>query len=263
MQLEGEIPHMTEKIGKVTLDLSLYPGEDFYCDGTVEDEILEIVKNHPREEYQKKIEEKRSWPVFYHLSPQRENIVSWLPMDKNTKILEVGSGMGAITGVLAEKAGSVTCVDLSKKRSTINAYRNQERDNVTIHVGNFNDIEPTLPCDFDYVLLIGVFEYGQSYIPTETPFEDFMKINLRHVKSGGNLVIAGCPFCAGAGAGGADRMAVYCHNERFLAMEELVPLHRAMTQPNVSELAYDSVYMANVSELEMFYKQTIRYVDGI
>lgn len=190
MQLEGEIPHMTEKIGKVTLDLSLYPGEDFYCDGTVEDEILEIVKNHPREEYQKKIEEKRSWPVFYHLSPQRENIVSWLPMDKNTKILEVGSGMGAITGVLAEKAGSVTCVDLSKKRSTINAYRNQERDNVTIHVGNFNDIEPTLPCDFDYVLLIGVFEYGQSYIPTETPFEDFMKINLRHVKPGGNLVIA-------------------------------------------------------------------------
>ncbi len=181
---------MQEKIGKVTLDLSLYPGEDFYCDGTVEDEILEIVKNHPRGEYQRKIEEKKSWPVFYHLSPQRENIVSWLPMDKNTKVLEVGSGMGAITGVLAEKAGSVTCVDLSKKRSTINAYRNQERDNVTIHVGNFNDIEPTLPCDFDYVLLIGVFEYGQSYIPTETPFEDFMKINLRHVKPGGNLVIA-------------------------------------------------------------------------
>ena len=35
---------MTEQIGKVTLDLSFYPGEDFYCDGTVEDEILDIVK---------------------------------------------------------------------------------------------------------------------------------------------------------------------------------------------------------------------------
>ena len=122
--------------------------------------------------------------------PQRENIVSWLPMDKSTKVLEVGSGMGAVTGVLAEKAGSVTCVDLSKKRSTINAIRNQERDNVTIHVGNFTDIEPDLPCDYDYVLLIGVFEYGQSYIPTKTPFEDFLKINLKHVKPGGNLVIA-------------------------------------------------------------------------
>lgn len=35
---------MTEQIGKVKLDLSFYPGEDFYCDGTVEDEILDIVK---------------------------------------------------------------------------------------------------------------------------------------------------------------------------------------------------------------------------
>ena len=181
---------MTEQIGKVTLDLSFYPGEDFYCDGTVEDEILDIVKTCPPEDYQKKIEEKHSWPVFYHLSPQRQNIVSWLPMDKNTKGLEVGSGMGAITGVLAEKAGSVTCVDLSKKRSLINAYRNREHDNVTIYVGNFNDIEPVLPCDYDYVLLIGVFEYGQSYIPTQTPFEDFLKINQKHVKKDGNLVIA-------------------------------------------------------------------------
>lgn len=181
---------MEEQIGKVKLDLSFYPGEDFYCDGSIEDEILEIVQTCPREQYQKKIEEKRSWPVFYHLSPQRENIVSWLPMDRNTKILEVGSGMGAITGVLARKAGSVTCVDLSKKRSMINAYRNKDCDNVTIHVGNFNDIEPSLPCDFDYVLLIGVFEYGQSYIPTATPFEDFLRINQRHVKKGGNLVIA-------------------------------------------------------------------------
>ena len=35
---------MTETIGKVTLNLDKYPGEDYYCDGSVEDEILEIVK---------------------------------------------------------------------------------------------------------------------------------------------------------------------------------------------------------------------------
>ncbi len=179
-----------EQIGKVTLDLSLYPGEDFYCDGPVEDEILELVQKFPKEAYQEQIEEKKSWPVFYHLSPQRENIVSWLPMDKHTKVLEVGSGMGAITGVLARKAGSVTCVELSRKRSLINAYRNQDCGNVTIHVGNFKDIEPTLPCDYDYVLLVGVFEYGQSYIDSDTPFEDFMRINQKHVGPGGNLVIA-------------------------------------------------------------------------
>ena len=92
---------------------------------------------------------------------------------------------------------------------------------------------------------------------------EFLLDNNIAKRNGGNLVIAGCPLCKGAGASSSDRMVVYCHNERFLAMEELVPLHRAMTQPNVEALAYDSVYMANISELELFYTQTIRYYDGI
>lgn len=179
-----------EHIGKITLDYSKYPGEDFYCDGTVEDEILEIVKNLSPVEYAAAIEEKKSWPILYHLSPLRENIVEWIPMEPDTKVLEVGSGCGAITGALARKAGSVTCVDLSKKRSLINAYRHSDCDNVTIHVGNFKDIEPDLPTDYDYICLIGVFEYGQSYIGGDTPFEDFLKILLPHLKKNGRIVIA-------------------------------------------------------------------------
>ena len=34
---------MTEQVGKITLDYTYYPGEDFYCDGVVEQEILEII----------------------------------------------------------------------------------------------------------------------------------------------------------------------------------------------------------------------------
>ena len=179
-----------EHIGKVTLDYSKYPGEDFYCDGAVEDELLDIVKNLSTVEYAKTIQERKSWPILYHLSPLRENIVEWIPMEKDAKVLEVGSGCGAITGALARKAGSVTCVDLSKKRSLINAYRHPDCENVTIHVGNFKDIEPDLADDFDYICLIGVFEYGQSYIGGETPFEDFLKILLPHLKKDGRIIIA-------------------------------------------------------------------------
>ena len=181
---------MTEKVGNITLDYTYYPGEDFYCDGVVEQEILEIAKKYSPLEFPKIIEERKSWPILYHLSELRENIVDWLPMDKSMKVLEVGSGCGAITGALARKAGEVTSIDLSKQRSMINAHRHADCDNVTIHVGNFQDIEPHLPCDYDYVCLIGVFEYGQSYIGGETPFEDFYKIIKKHVKKGGKLVIA-------------------------------------------------------------------------
>ncbi len=180
-----------EQIGKIILDYSKYSGRDLYCDGAVEDELLELVKTLSPAEYTKAIEEKKSWPVLYHLSPLRENIVDWIPMEKTAKVLEVGSGCGAVTGALARKAGSVTCVDLSRKRSLINAHRHSDCDNVTIHVGNFKDIEPCLPKDYDYICLIGVFEYGQGYIGGDAPYEDFLKILLKHLKKkSGRLIIA-------------------------------------------------------------------------
>lgn len=181
---------LPERIGNVILDYSHYPGKDLYSDGGIEDELLSIVKEASPVEYPDIIEKRGSWPVMYHLSPLRANIVDWLPINKSHKVLEIGSGCGAITDKLSEKAGKVTCVDLSAKRSHINAYRNQNRDNITIHVGNFKDIEPELPRDYDYICLIGVFEYGQSYIPSDTPYEDFLKIVLSHVKDDGRIVIA-------------------------------------------------------------------------
>jgi len=245
-----------EEIGKVKLDYSRYSGRDLYCDGTVEDELLNLVRQKSSAEYGKEIEERKSWPILYHLSPLRENIIEWVPMDESlrkpafkegtpggaapggaapggaapggaasrgeisevaggaeaggaagsaetdavsaeedipgsgAKVLEVGSGCGAITGVLARKARSVTCVELSKKRSLINACRHRECGNVTIHVGNFKDIEPGLPRDFDFIFLIGVFEYALSYVGGDNPYEDFLKSLLSHLAEGGRLLIA-------------------------------------------------------------------------
>lgn len=184
---------MIENIGRIKLDYEFYPGEDLYSDGEIEDELLEIAKEYPQEEFERIIEERASWPILYHLSPLRENIVEWIPMTKKDKVLEVGSGCGAITGALARKAGRVDCIDLSKKRSLVNACRHKEADNVTIHVGNFQDIEKTLDCDYDYILLIGVFEYAQGYIGTDRPYERFMEILKKHLKENGKegrLVIA-------------------------------------------------------------------------
>jgi len=181
---------MAEQIGKVILDDTFYPGQDLYCDGEIEDTLLSIVKEYPESEYPRIIEETKSWPVLYHLSHFRENIVNWLPIDHSMKVLEVGAGCGAITGALAAKAGSVTCVDLSKKRSMINAYRHRDCENITIRLGNFKDIEPTLDTDYDYVFLIGVFEYGQGYMGSDTPYHDFMNILKKHCAAHGRIVIA-------------------------------------------------------------------------
>lgn len=181
---------MQEKIGKVTLDYEFYPGEDLYSDGPVEEELLEIARNYKNEDLNHIIAEKNSWPVLYHFSHIRQNILEWLPIQKTDKVLEIGSGCGPITGTLAKKAGSVTCIDLSKMRSTINAYRNRDCDNVKIMVGNFQDIEGSLTEKYDYITLIGVFEYSEGYIGTRKPYVEMLRRISRHLSSHGRIVIA-------------------------------------------------------------------------
>lgn len=181
---------MLEKIGRVTLDDTWYPGEDLYSDGPVEDELLEIAKTVPEEALNQEIAARKSWPVLYHFSHIRQNILEWIPVKKTDSVLEIGAGCGAITGALAKKAQQVTCIDLSQKRSRTNAYRNRNYDNVRILMGNFQDIEKNLDETYDVITLIGVFEYSQGYIGTKEPYAEMLRRVSRHLSEGGRLVIA-------------------------------------------------------------------------
>ena len=181
---------MQEKIGNVILDDTYYPGEDLYSDGPVEEELLEIARNYREEELNQVIASRKSWPVLYHFSHVRANILEWLPIEKSHKVLEIGSGCGAITGALARKAGSVTCIELSKMRSTINAVRNRDYNNIRILMGNFQDIEKNLNEKYDYITLIGVFEYSEGYIGTKEPYKEMLRRISSHLAPKGKLVIA-------------------------------------------------------------------------
>lgn len=125
-----------ELIGNVKIDETAYPGKDLYSDGAIEDDLLDIVRNHTKDEYDAIITERQNWAVLYHLSSHRSNIIDWMENKKTASVLEVGSGCGAITGKLSEKYGKVTCIELSKRRSLINAYRNKEKDNIEIKLGD-------------------------------------------------------------------------------------------------------------------------------
>jgi len=115
-----------------------------------------------------------------------------------------------------------------------------------------------LPYDqYNYIATTKVSPIAEKTILT------FLLENNVATKNGGDLFIGATMWNKGAGAGGTDRMVTYVHKDRFITKEELVPLARAMTQPNISALSFDSVYMANISEVEIFYFQTINYFDGI
>ena len=99
-------------------------------------------------------------------------------------------------------------------------------------------------------------------LATETIYDFLMKNNVA-AKNGGDLFIGATQWCKGAGADSSDRMVVYVNHERFVKEDELVPLNRIMSQPNVANVCYDTAYMANISEVQIFYPTSITYWDGI
>ena len=81
--------------------------------------------------------------------------------------------------------------------------------------------------------------------------------------NGVDFFIGATAFCKGVGTGSTDRMVVYCNREKYVALDELSPLTRAMTSVNTEHFCYDTAYAANVSELEFFVPETAIYSDGI
>ena len=162
---------MKEKIGNVTLNYEFYKGEDLYSDGDIENTLLDIVSE--TDDYEARLLKENDWALLYHLSPMRHNVLKWYEFDKNASLLEIGAGCGAVTGLFCEKVGRVVAIDLSKRRSTINATRNRNFDNLEILVGNFEDIK--LEEKFDYITLIGVLEYSIYYLNSPDPFIDMLK----------------------------------------------------------------------------------------
>ena len=176
--------------------LDYYKNEDKYSDGDIEQDILQIV-----ERGKEVLQNENRYPVLYHLSPLRENILNWYPFKEKCSILEVGAGCGALTGVLCKKAKKVVSIELSKRRSTINYLRNSCYENLKIFVGNMNEME--IVEQFDYVVLNGVLEYAASFTEGDKPYHTFLNNLRKYLKTDGKLLIAienrlGIKYFAGA-----------------------------------------------------------------
>jgi len=189
--------------GKVKLKFAFYSGEDQYSDGDIEDEMLDIAKDNydGSRNLEEILENDNRWPILYHFSPIRENVLNWYPFTEGASILEVGSGCGAITGALCRSGTSVTCIELSKKRALVSAYRHKSKENLEIYVGNMNDI--VFSSKFEYITLIGVLEYAKLYTHTQNPFVDFLKKIKALLAPNGKLITAienryGLKYWAGA-----------------------------------------------------------------
>lgn len=113
-----------------------------------------------------------------------------------------------------------------------------------------------------YAQYVHILNTKVTDLATETIMDYVLKNNIA-AKNGGDLFIGATAWCKGAGTSSKDRMVVYVNHEDFVSVDELVPLSRVMSQPVATEGCYDTLYMANISEVQIYYSQSMGYFDGI
>ena len=74
------------------LNLEYYTQKDLYSDGDIEEQMLKMAKEGVTCE--ELSSEQVSFPVIYHFSDLRANILNWYPIKKSDSVLEIGAGCG-------------------------------------------------------------------------------------------------------------------------------------------------------------------------
>jgi hypothetical protein len=169
--------------------------------------------------------------------------------DADVTVTNAAAGAGG-TATWATKTADEILKDVNDAILTAWAAAEYDLDAIPNHI--------VLPYEqYNYIATTKVSQLAEKTILTFLLENNVAKAN------GGDLFIGATSWAKGAGVGNTDRMLVYVNKERYVAIDELVPLTRAMTTPNAERFSYDTTYAGNVSEVEVFYPMTMLYVDGI
>lgn len=164
-------------------------GNKVYSDGSqIETEILNIVQNHNEQEIQELIAKDYNYTINNTFSKVRENILNFYKFKKNSTVVEIGAGMGSLTGLLCDKCSHVTAVEMNNLRADIIRERYKDRDNLEVLTGDVNNI--SINKKYDYVVFIGVLEYAGIFYSGENPYVEFIKSAKKLLKEDGILLFA-------------------------------------------------------------------------
>ncbi len=157
-----------------------------YSDGDIEDRIIDFLKQNETKDIINTFDD---GCVFHNFIDIRHNILNWYPFSPNSNVLEVGAGMGAITGILSNRCEKVVALEHSKKRAEIirQRFAGKEKNIVVVSqdIFDFDTKEK-----FDYITLIGVLEYMGIVCDEKNPYEKLLVKLRSFLKPQGKLLIA-------------------------------------------------------------------------
>ncbi|MDR0852168.1 MAG: glycosyltransferase [Clostridiales Family XIII bacterium] len=172
------------------MQLETENGKVVYSDGASAEELmLQIATDYPEKASADFIAQDSHYTLNNTFSPVRHNLLNWYPFKPDSDILEVGSGMGSVTGLLCDVARRVTAVEMNQNRAAVIKARFPDRKNLTILHEDITAWETEQR--FDYVVVVGVLEYAGVFDRTSAnPYVGFVESLRRLLKPGGIVLLA-------------------------------------------------------------------------
>ena len=167
----------------------------------IDQDIDRYITEHPDGIYDEVLKTDDRWAVFYHLSDMRAGLLNWYDPPKDSDVLEIDCGFGALTGILCDRAAHVAALDGSMFRARACAKRWDSKKNLDVYAGRLHDIP--FPQRFDVIVLADVLPRVADGADTLTPYADYLKGLLDYLKPQGSLLLAmdnrlGLKFVCGA-----------------------------------------------------------------
>ncbi|MED1952363.1 methyltransferase domain-containing protein [Brevibacillus centrosporus] len=150
-----------------------------YTECVEDKDVKAYIEQTPDGNYSHVLQRDGRWEVFYHLTEMRRSLLNWYEFKGNARLLEIGGGMGALTGLFCDKCDHVTSVEASPLRAKAIHSRYRDTDNLDIYSGSIYNIE--FENKFDYITVIGSLEF---------PTAEFMRKLASLLNPEGKLLLA-------------------------------------------------------------------------
>lgn len=132
-----------------------------------------VIDQNPGEDYAGALAHTDDWNLYYHLSAVRCGIWNWYFFRPGARLLEVGGGFGAVTGLFCDRCAFVTVTERDPYRASKLRTRYRRRDNLQVFGGELAD----LPVEekYDYLVLTGVLERQCGGSADPEPYAGYLR----------------------------------------------------------------------------------------
>lgn len=130
------------------------------------------------------------YTLLYHLSRDRENIISVMDIRPTDHVLEVGAEMGALSGALADRAMKTVCLEPRDEYMEVAMLRHAARENLAFVSGDIQAAQSQAP--YDVVVAVVALARAHELISAarENAREALLGCFYELLKPGGRLYLA-------------------------------------------------------------------------